>query len=196
MITSSQFLDRGEQMIVGVDEVGRGCLAGPLVACAVILENRINGLKDSKLLDRPTREHLTEQIVKKATAIGIGWVHSKYIDEFGLTKATILAMETAINQLNQPYKEIIIDGNYNFLSNFNNSHAIIKADNKFKQVSAASIVAKVSRDSYMRHISSKYPHYGFEHHVGYGTKHHISMIKKFGVSNIHRSSWKPFIELG
>jgi ribonuclease HII len=178
-------------LIVGIDEVGRGCWAGPVVAGAVILGNSIVGLKDSKLLSKNQREVLAIQIEASALAIGLGWVEPKELDKVGLTEAVRLAMQRALLQIELTYGEIIIDGNYNFLADNPKSKAIIKADMTIAAVSAASIVAKVARDNYMSEASDLYPEYGFSKHVGYGTKLHIEKLKLHGVSEIHRLSYKP-----
>jgi ribonuclease HII len=176
---------------VGVDEVGRGCWAGPLVACAVILDKPVNGLKDSKLLTKKQRIEYCGKIKKAALYLGVGWVEPKEIDELGLSEATSLAMQRAIEKLDIDYDEIIVDGNINYLKAYPKSRAVIKADNTVPCVSAASIVAKVERDSFMENIASEYPMYSFELHVGYGTKLHLDMLKLHGVSKIHRLSYKP-----
>ena len=177
--------------IVGIDEVGRGCWAGPMVASAVILAFNIEGLKDSKKLSKRQRQHLDKQIRDKALAIGLGWVTPIEIDNYGLTKATTLAMKRALKQILINYDEIIIDGSINFLSPNPKSRALIKADSLIPAVSAASIVAKVARDNYMIKLAKKYPKYGFDEHVGYGTALHLNNLKSFGVSDIHRLSYKP-----
>src|SRR5438270_580180 len=124
-------------IIVGIDEVGRGSLAGPLVAGAVILEKPIEGLKDSKLLTRAQREKISAQIHIQALALGIGWVQHAEIDELGLTAATRLAMQRALSEIRHVCDEIIIDGNYNFLKSYPAAKTIIKADSSVPAVSAA-----------------------------------------------------------
>ena len=176
---------------VGIDEVGRGCWAGPVVAGAVILSVPIKGLTDSKLLTKKQRELLNVEICTKAAAIGLGWVEPDVIDAIGINPAVQLAMAKALQQIKTDYEEIIIDGDINYLNEIPNSHAIIKADNSIPSVSAASIVAKVARDKFMAELSLKYPDYGFEKHVGYGTALHIEKLKLHGVSAQHRRSYKP-----
>lgn len=175
---------------VGIDEVGRGCWAGPLVAGAVILRSEIPGLNDSKKLSKKRREEL-DLLIRKSAVVGLGWVTPAEVDEAGLTEAVRLAMQRAVNALNCAYDEVIIDGNYNFLSHIPNSQAVIRADGSIAAVSAASIVAKVARDTYMEQLEEKYSHWQFERHVGYGTALHIAALKEFGVSDIHRLSYKP-----
>ena len=182
-------------MIVGVDEVGRGCWAGPLVAGAVVLRSPIRGLRDSKKLTRLRREQLDVIIRAKAVAIGLGWVTPAEIDSLGLTAAVRLAMQRAVAQIPPGYDEIIIDGNYNYLSSMSGSKCLIKADDLIPAVSAASIVAKVARDAYMRTISKTYPGYGFEAHVGYGTRMHQSALATLGMCELHRQLFAPIKQL-
>ena len=177
---------------VGIDEVGRGCWAGPLVAGAVILSGPIPGLRDSKKLSKRQREMLTAAITEQASAYGLGWVEPAEIDEIGLSKAVGLAMERALARITGNFDEIIIDGNINFFPNDNRAKAIIKADDSFPAVSAASILAKVARDDYMaEHAQKSFPQYGFDRHVGYGTKQHAALLKMHGISPLHRLSYKP-----
>lgn len=183
-------------LIVGVDEVGRGCLAGPLVAGAVILPEKFRRrkgwqLKDSKLLTRERREIADKGIRGVALAIGLGWADARVIDAHGLTYAVRQAMRQAIEQVGLEYEQIIIDGHFNFLEHDPRAITLVKADNKIPAVSAASIVAKVARDNYMREICADYPHYGFEHNVGYGTRLHMERLKLHGVSELHRRSFLP-----
>lgn len=176
---------------VGIDEVGRGCWAGPVVAGAVILSSSIKGLTDSKLLTKKQRELLDSEIRDKAIAIGLGWVEAGVVDAIGINSAVQLAMSKALQQIEADYEEVIIDGNINYLNDVPNCRAIIKADNSIPSVSAASIVAKVARDKFMAELSLQYPEYGFDKHVGYGTALHIEMLQLHGVSNQHRRSYKP-----
>lgn len=178
-------------MIVGIDEVGRGCWAGPLVAGAVMLQQPIPGLKDSKKLSKLQRERLAEAVMESGASVGLGWVQPAEIDDIGLTAAVQLAMERALRQIVLPYEEVIIDGNLNFLAHLPHTRALIKADDSVPAVSAASIVAKVARDQYMTDVAVQYPGYGFEQHVGYGTARHRAGLQQFGVTDIHRRSYKP-----
>jgi ribonuclease HII len=183
--------------VIGLDEVGRGCWAGPLVAAAVVLPgaHSIVGLNDSKKLSKKQRESLDLLIREKALGIGIGWVWPEDIDSGGITKAVKIAMFRAFAQLGAEYTghydEIIVDGNINYLANVSKSSAMIKADGSIPAVSAASIIAKVARDNYMADIASEYPQYGFAGHVGYGTAEHIAALRQYGVTAIHRRSYKP-----
>jgi ribonuclease HII len=176
--------------VVGIDEAGRGCWAGPLVAAAVRLREPIAGLDDSKRLNRRQREHLAVEIRQKAD-YGIGWVSAKEIDEIGLTKATANAMSEALAQIDAPYDKVIIDGIYNYLPSVERVETLAKADSLIPEVSAASLIAKVARDKYMHAIAKDYPNYQFERHVGYGTALHHEQLKLHGVCDLHRLSYKP-----
>lgn len=179
-------------MIVGIDEVGRGCWAGPLVAGAVALEAPIAGLNDSKLLTKTRRSQLDGEIRAYAAAYGLGWVTPQEVDTFGLTEAVRLAMQRALAKITLAYDELIIDGNYNFFPQNLQARAVIKADGSIPAVSAASIIAKVARDRWMTEEAARqFPHYQFEKHVGYGTKLHQAMLREYGVSVLHRRSYKP-----
>ncbi len=182
--------------IVGIDEVGRGCWAGPLVVAAVILPRRIRGLKDSKLLTKMQREFLAAKIHAQALAIGMAWIPPKQVDELGLTQATRLAAAEALNQIICKYDEIIIDGNFNYLADNPKAKALVKADNLVAAVSAASIVAKVARDQYMTEMAGKFPLYQFDRHVGYGTRLHAELLKLHGACELHRQSFAPIRLLG
>jgi ribonuclease HII len=177
-------------IVMGIDEVGRGCWAGPLVVGAVILSEPLEGLTDSKLLNSTKREVLAALIHEQALC-GIGWVSPSEIDELGLTAATTLAMERAIADMPDEYDEIIIDGSVQYLPAHPKAKTLIKADLTVPAVSAASIIAKVARDEYMREAAARYPQYGFERHVGYGTALHSTRLKAHGVSDLHRRSFKP-----
>ena len=175
---------------VGIDEVGRGCWAGPLLAAAVILTSDIPGLADSKAVSRAKREVLALKIHENAET-GLGWVSPAEIDKLGLTEAVRLAMQRALDQIVTDYDEVIIDGNYNFLYDNPKSEVIIKADATVPAVSAASIVAKVARDNYMEQLGDLYKQWQFDRHVGYGTALHRALLLEHGVSDIHRLSYKP-----
>ncbi len=181
-------------MVVGIDEVGRGPWAGPVVAGAVFLTRSVEGLKDSKKLSAKKRTEL-DAIIRQSAKVGLGWVYSNEIDRVGLTQAVAKAMRLAHQALDKPADEIIIDGNINYLKDIGGSRAVIKAEDKFPAVAAASIVAKVARDAYMVKMAKKYPDYGFEKHVGYGTAAHKSALKKLGVTPIHRRSFKPIAKI-
>jgi ribonuclease HII len=178
-------------MIVGVDEVGRGCWAGPVAAGAVLLGTPIAGLADSKVLTRLQRERLDIQIRENALSFGVGWASVDEIDALGLTEAVRLAMQRAFEQVRGVYKRIVIDGNYNYLKEYPLSETLIDADASIPAVSAASIIAKVARDKHMAELGEQFPGYGFERHVGYGTVAHRAAIQALGLTNLHRRSWKP-----
>jgi len=181
-------------ILVGIDEVGRGCWAGPLVAGAVILKEPIEGLKDSKKLGAARREELA-LLINTQAVVGLGWVDAATIDRVGLTTAVKWAMERALEAIAASYDEIIIDGSINYMLENSKAKAVIKADATMPAVSAASIVAKVARDKYMVEMALRYPQYGFDRHVGYGTALHLERLKTHGVSKLHRQSFKPIQQL-
>ncbi len=181
-------------MLVGLDEVGRGPWAGPVVACAVVLHRNINGLKDSKKLSAVRREELNA-LVRENASVGLAWVSAQEIDRLGLSRAVEKAFRLAYKELGVEADELIIDGSINYLANVQGSRAVVKAEDKFPTVAAASIVAKVARDSYMYEMSKKYPGYGFERHVGYGTAVHKEALQKLGPTPLHRFSFKPVATL-
>lgn len=181
-------------MQIGIDEVGRGSLAGPLVIGAVGLSKPIKGLKDSKQLSIAQREALSKDIYHHAKAASLGWVWPHEIDTLGLTAAMTLGIKRALASINDHIDSIIIDGNYNFLPEADKVSCLIHADQLIPSVSAASIIAKVARDNYMRHISSFFPDYDFASHVGYGTSIHLQKIADFGPCVLHRLSFRPLSE--
>ena len=182
-------------MIAGIDEVGRGPWAGPLVVGAVVLNGvKIDGLTDSKKISKTKREYLYHQLVESKAAIGLGWVHSEELDQIGLSQSLVEATKRALSEITIPYHEIIIDGTINFLKDTSKGKyvtTIKKADLLVPSVSAASIVAKVARDEYMTAQAAVYPMYGFDSHVGYGTKMHRNAIEKNGISPLHRKTFGP-----
>lgn len=178
-------------MIVGIDEVGRGAWAGPMVVGAVLLGDVvIPGLTDSKKLTKKRREVLDIEIRKQALAIGLGWVSAKQIDTIGLSAALKLASRRALAHIKQEYKEIIIDGTIALIDDPRVT-LLPKADLLIPSVSAASIVAKVARDNYMKHLDGVFPGYAFTAHVGYGTAAHRTAIETLGVTPLHRLSFAP-----
>jgi ribonuclease HII len=178
------------QIHAGVDEVGRGPLAGPVVAAAVILnpEYYIDGLKDSKLLNHKKREALSEKIKTHSLAWAIGRAEVEEIDEINILQASLLAMKRAIEQLSVLPKLVVVDGIHCPKINIQ-SKTIIKGDQLIPAISAASIIAKVYRDNEMCDYDKQYPGYEFATHKGYGTKKHIEALKKLGLSPIHRKSF-------
>jgi len=184
----NKLYSEGYKSIAGVDEAGRGPLAGPVVAAAVILKKDefIEGLNDSKKLSEKKREELYDTITKKAVAYGVGIVDEKCIDKINILNATKLAMHEALKKINPDY--VLIDAVK--LEDLNvKQDAIIKGDAKSVSIAAASIIAKVTRDRIMSDMDKIYPNYGFIKHKGYGTKEHIDAIKKFGASKIHRNTF-------
>ncbi len=171
--------------LCGIDEAGRGPFAGPLVVAGVILDKEIEGLNDSKKLTEKKREKLFSTI-KENSSSHIVFIDNKTIDSIGLS----LCLKQAIEEIMETLKtdNFLMDGNTTF--GIPNLKCLIKADATIKEVSAASILAKVSRDRYMVEISSKYPKYNFEKHKGYGTKAHIDAIIEFGYTDMHRKSYK------
>ncbi len=177
-------------MIIGIDEAGRGCWAGPLVAAAVRLHHHVDGLMDSKLL-KPAKRIQLATAIKQHADVGIGWVSAKTVDDIGLTAATTKAMTEALNMLERNDSQVLIDGNYNYLQHIPNVQTMVKADLHIAEVSAASIIAKTSRDAYMIHAALEYPEYLFDRHVGYGTALHRELLIRYGPCVEHRLSYKP-----
>ena len=187
-------------MILGIDEVGRGPWAGPLVVGAVVLPENgaFEGLTDSKKLTAKKRQKLDVEIREKALGWGLGWVHADELDSIGLPAALRLATTRAVEAVKTPYHEIIIDGTINFLKETNKGAyvtTLAKADFLIPAVSAASIIAKVARDSYMEQQDAIYPGYGFASHVGYGTAKHQESLNLLGVTPLHRVSFAPIAKL-
>ncbi len=168
----------------GIDEAGRGALAGPLVVAGVILHAKIDGLDDSKKLSEMQREALYGQIVGNSD-YEIVFTDNRKIDAVGLSRAIADSIEQILEKLAPPMA--IMDGNTNF--GILGVQAVVKADEKVPEVSAASILAKVSRDRYMVSLDGKYPQYGFGNHKGYGTKMHVEAIRQNGLSEMHRHSF-------
>ena len=179
--------------MIGIDEVGRGCWAGPLLVVATRSTSELaSSLRDSKKLSKKQRQAMIEGI-RSTCDIGEGWVNPSEVDALGLTQAMRLAVERALTNLSADSgEEIIMDGGINYCDDkFTNVTCVIKADDLYPIVSAESIFAKVARDNYMIQIAEKYPGYSFESHVGYGTKAHSDALKLLGVTDIHRLSYKP-----
>ncbi len=177
---------------MGIDEVGRGAWAGPLVVGAVVLGGaKIPGLTDSKKLSAKTRHKYAGLIKEQAVAIGLGWVSAENIDKVGLSKALSIATQLALNEISVPYTQIIIDGTVKFVDDPRVT-TMKQADLLVPSVSAASIIAKVARDYYMASVAHlELPQYGFDKHVGYGTALHQQALLNHGVSKLHRRSFAP-----
>jgi len=193
-----ELLARGYKLIAGIDEAGRGPLAGPVVAAAVIFSNdfKIDSpelalINDSKKLNHTQREKLFSLIKEKAVAISIGTVGHHTIDKINILQATFQAMNQALNTLSVQPDYLLVDGHLKLPNTDINQEAIVDGDAQIFSIAAASIIAKVSRDYLMTELDQKYPEYGFAKHKGYGTKLHLEMIKKFGPCPIHRLSFKP-----
>ncbi|WP_066161358.1 ribonuclease HII [Aliarcobacter skirrowii] len=174
-------------MFCGIDEAGRGPLAGPLVVAGVILLEDIQNLADSKVLSEKKREKLFDEI-KQKSKYHIVFKSAKQIDDLGISFCIKESILEIMKTLQNDASSFLMDGNTNF--GIENLQKEIKADAKYKEVSAASILAKVSRDRFMDSISENYPEYNFKKHKGYGTKGHVDAIKEFGRSDIHRFSFK------
>ncbi len=189
--------EEGFDFVAGVDEAGRGPLAGPVCAAAVILPKDIiiEGINDSKKLTEKMRNKLFDEITQKAISYSIEFVSPEVIDSINIRQATSLAMHNAVSNLDTKPDFVIIDGNDNFEYDTPYRY-VIKGDAKSQTIAAASILAKVSRDRLMVALAEKYPQYALEKHKGYGTKVHIEAIQKYGVSEIHRKSFMTDKVLG
>ena len=182
--------DEGYSLVCGVDEAGRGPLAGPVCAAAVILPKGliIPGLDDSKKISEKKRDELFEIIKEKALAYGIAFASVEEIEEHNILAATFIAMNRAISQLNPKPDIALIDGNRTKGIEIE-SRSVVKGDSKCADIAAASILAKVTRDRYMIEMAEKFPQYYFEKHKGYGTKLHYEAIREYGPCEIHRLSF-------
>ena len=184
------------KIIAGVDEVGRGSLIGPVYASAVILKKSINSklLKDSKSLSKKEREYLCRYIKKNSTW-SIGKASVKEIEKLNILQASLLAMKRAIKKLKKKPTHVLIDGNKTpELENYN-LKSVIKGDKKIPSISAASIIAKVSRDKFITHLSKKNKGYDWDKNFGYGTKQHLKALKKLGITKHHRKTFSPISKI-
>ena len=179
-------------LIAGVDEVGRGPLAGPVVAAAVILDPKkpIDGLCDSKKMSANRRLEMSDKIKSNSLAWSLGRAEAKEIDEINILQASLLARKRAIEVLNIEPDIVLVDGNYTPSVNFKKK-AIVRGDSLISEISAASIIAKVERDNEMIALDEIYPGYGFSSHKGYPTKQHIESLKRLGITDIHRITFSP-----
>ena len=180
-----------DKLFAGIDEVGRGCLAGPVVSCVVILKTNIKKtlLRDSKMISFKNRINIADHI-KKNSWFSIGLASVNEIDKYNILQASLLSMERAIKKLKKRPDIFLIDGIHS-PKKIKNCKTIIKGDQKIKCISAASIVAKVYRDLLMIKLSKKYPKYKWHKNFGYGTFQHLNALKKFGVTSYHRKTYKP-----
>jgi len=176
----------------GCDEAGRGCLAGPVYAAAVILPPRLRMplLDDSKKLSLETRNLLRQQIEKKAVAWAVASCSEREIEKYNILNCSIIAMQRAVQQLSIRPEHLLVDGNQFKPFDFYSYTTIVKGDAKYKSIAAASILAKTHRDEYMIQLSEKYPEFGFEKHKGYGTKKHLEAIQEFGYLLCHRKTFQ------
>ncbi|WP_077621980.1 ribonuclease HII [Sediminibacillus massiliensis] len=183
---------KGVRLVAGIDEAGRGPLAGPVVAAAVILEESffLPGLNDSKKLSYSIREEFYRRIVAEAVTYGVGIVHSHEIDQMNIYRAAQKAMLSAVNQLDPVPEHILIDAMPLEMASAS-TESIIKGDQRSISIAAASIVAKVTRDRMMEEFHQEYPYYQFNKNMGYGTQTHIQAIKDYGVSPYHRRTFAP-----
>jgi ribonuclease HII len=193
--------ESGYSQILGIDEVGRGCLAGPVVAAGVIFsrehwfsdEEWIVHIDDSKKVKPDKREELFDVIHLKATAVDISFSFPEEIDRINILQATFKAAREVIDKiqakLSQPFDLILMDGSHKISQVSHRQHPVVDGDRISKSIAAASIVAKVARDRWMKEAAPKYPGYGFDQHKGYGTKDHLAALKKFGACDLHRRSF-------
>jgi ribonuclease HII len=179
-------------VVCGVDEAGRGPLAGPVYAAAVILDpaRRVNGLADSKVLNAARRELLAGRIKERAVAWAIAWSSVEEIDAINIFRASLLAMRRAVEALSVAPQEAWIDGTH-CPDLACRSRAIVDGDASHKVISAASILAKTARDAEMARLHERYPHYGFDRHKGYSTPEHLASLARHGPCDIHRRSFEP-----
>ena len=190
------FWDRDIKWVAGVDEVGRGCLAGPVVAAAVILPPQVGilALDDSKKLKPEKREELLQEIVEKAAAVGLGQVEAEEIDRINILQASLKAMRLALAQLRFKPQQVLVDGDRTPQSPFPEM-AVADGDARSQSIAAASVVAKVYRDRLMLERERQYPQYGFGRHKGYGTHQHLYALQQHGLCPLHRRSFRPVARL-
>lgn len=188
-----------DKLEVGVDEVGRGCLAGPVVTAAVILPHNFQHilLQDSKKLTQNQRNEMYNIIIKNAIDYHVDFTDNHVIDNINILEATLLSMNKSISNIHSHIDHVLVDGNkFKFINNVYQSsptwtyEAVIKGDATYANIAAASILAKVTRDNYMIELSKQYPQYGWDKNMGYGTKQHIEAIHKYGLTPYHRISFK------
>ncbi len=191
MMSDSQY-----NLICGVDEAGRGPLAGPVFAACVVLNStyKIEGLSDSKKLSEKKRNALTHIIKKRSIAWAVASASVEEIDKFNILQASLLAMKRAVESLPFPPNKVLVDGIHSPQLNFP-VQTIIKGDSLVPEISAASILAKTARDAEMLSLHKLFPNYGFDQHKGYPTKKHIAALQMYGISTVHRRSFSPVRKL-
>lgn len=189
--------NKGCQFICGVDEVGRGPLAGPVVAAAVILPDdlELDGLDDSKKLSPLRRNKIFEQIINSDTICAVGIIDNESIDKINILKASLMAMRKAVMDLKKSPDFVIVDGNFPIPKLDYPQFAVVKGDSRCSSIAAASVVAKVTRDRIMEKYDAMYPGFSFSKHKGYPTAEHIEELRREGPCDIHRKSFKPVAEI-
>jgi len=197
LVLEKKLIEQGYRYIVGIDEVGRGCIAGPVVAAAVILDlekiSIANKIRDSKKILPETREKIFDILQSECISIGVGFVEHDVIDKINILQATFEAMKIAVSNLSSKPDFCLVDGNQKIPTDIPQM-CIVKGDDLVTSIGAASIIAKVTRDRWMKDIATKYPHYLFEKNKGYGTAEHIEAIRNNGFSEIHRRSFQINLE--
>lgn len=200
--TEEKIFSEGWSSIGAIDEAGRGPLAGPVVAAAVLIrpdfifnQEKYKLIRDSKKLSESRREEAYEIIMAEFTAVGVGWCDHETIDRINILQATFLAMKKALGALKEKPSLVIVDGKFIIPNIFQNQRAIINGDATVFSIAAASIVAKVTRDRMMHRFHESFPAYEFAQHKGYGTKLHLEKIKQHGPCPIHRLSFAPLNNL-
>ncbi|MAT58618.1 MAG: ribonuclease HII [Ignavibacteriae bacterium] len=189
------YIKDSSKLLAGVDEAGRGPLAGPVVAAAVVFKNSIDIplVDDSKKIKESDREILYERIINESISFGIGIVDNNDIDEINILQASLKAMKIAVYNLDVEPDIILIDGNKSFVMN-KEIHTVVKGDSKSFSIAAASIIAKVERDRIMKNLSLQYPEYKWEKNKGYPTKEHFELVRKYGITPFHRKTFlKKFL---
>ncbi len=189
--------NKGYHAICGVDEVGRGPLAGPVVAAAVIMpvDLHIDGLTDSKKLSPLRREKIFEEIVRLELPCAVGMLDNECIDKMNILKASLMAMRKAVMDLKQAPDFVLVDGNYPIPKIDIAQFSVVGGDLRCQSIAAASVIAKVTRDKIMDKYQALYPSFSFSKHKGYPTPDHLSELKEFGPTDIHRKSFKPVAEI-
>ena len=192
MIFENDLWRSGVRVVAGVDEVGRGCLAGPVVAAAVVLkpDSRLQGIDDSKKLKPEIREGLSEIILDQALSVTLAEVEASDIDRLNILQASLLAMRKAVGDLVPNPEHVLIDGSQKAGSPFSET-TVVRGDERSISIAAASIVAKVHRDRLMVELGKAYPHYGFASNKGYASKHHRQALCDYGPCRLHRRSFEP-----